>query len=64
MRAAEHGHSMEAEARRILQTALAESPRPPVRNLYQSIHARFAVLGGVDLDLPPREPVRKPPRFD
>jgi plasmid stability protein len=64
VRAAEHGHSMEAEARRILQTALGESPRPPARNLYETIHARFAALGGVDLDLPPRQPVREPPRFD
>ncbi len=64
VRAAEHGHSMEAEARRILQTALGESPRPPALNLYESIHARFAALGGVDLDLPPREPVREPPQFD
>ena len=28
VRAAEHGHSMEAEARCILQTALGESRRP------------------------------------
>jgi plasmid stability protein len=53
VRAAEHGHSMEAEARRILQTALVESPRPPAQNLYERIHVRFAALGGVDLELPP-----------
>jgi plasmid stability protein len=64
IRAAAHGHSMEAEARRILQTALRESPRPPERNLYERIHARFAAIGGVDLDLPLREPVREPPRFE
>jgi antitoxin FitA len=64
IRAAEHGHSMEAEARRILQSAVGESRRPPERNLYDRIHARFAALGGVDLDLPPRAPVREPPRFD
>jgi plasmid stability protein len=64
VRAAEHGHSMEAEARRILQSALGEGRRPPERNLYERIHARFAALGGVDLDLPPRERVREPPRFD
>jgi plasmid stability protein len=64
IRAAEHGRSMEAEARRILQTALGESPRSPERNLYERIHARFAALGGIDLDLPPRAPVREPPRFD
>jgi plasmid stability protein len=59
VRAAEHGHSMEAEARRILQTALGEPPSPPAPNLYERIHARFAALGGVDLDLPPRELVRE-----
>jgi antitoxin FitA len=63
VRAAEHGHSMEAEARRILQMALAESARRRrERNLYERIHARFVRLGGVDLDLPAREPAREPPR--
>jgi len=65
VRAAERGHSMEAEARRILQTALTASVRPTARNLYERIHARFAALGGADeLVLPPRDPVRDPPRFD
>ena len=54
IRAAEQGRSMEAEARRILQTALAEPLHPARHNLYERIHARFAALGGVDLDLPPR----------
>ena len=62
IRAAEHGHSMEAEARRILQMALAGSgKRRRERNLYERIHARFARLGGIDLDLPAREPPREPP---
>ena len=64
VRAAEHGHSMEAEARRILQVALSGSTRAPGRDLYERIHARFAPLGGVDLTLPKREPAREPPRFD
>lgn len=63
VRAAEHGHSMEAEARRILQTALS-TRRSPGPNLYERIHARFVALGGVDLDLPPREATRAPPRFE
>lgn len=61
-RAAEHGRSMEAEARSILEAALG-GPRPTGQNLYERIRARFAPLGGVDLDLPPREPVRERPRF-
>ena len=64
VRAAEHGHSMEAEARRIPQTALKGTSRSPGRNLYRRIHVRFAALGGVDLELPPREPARDPPGFE
>jgi antitoxin FitA len=64
VRAAEHGRSMEAEARRILRAALSGAERPRASNLYERIHARFAPLGGVELELPPREPDRKPPSFD
>ncbi|PPQ25895.1 FitA-like ribbon-helix-helix domain-containing protein [Rhodopila globiformis] len=64
IRAAEHGHSMEAEAHRILQAALQASPRRRARSFYDRIHDRFAALGGIDLELPPREPGREPPRFD
>jgi plasmid stability protein len=63
VRAAEHGHSMEAEARRILQTAL-DGTRPASRSLYERVRARFDPLGGIELDLPPRQPAREPPRFD
>ena len=64
VRAAQHGHSMEAELRRILQDTLREPEYPPATNLYQRIRARFAPLGGVDLELPPREQAPDPPRFD
>jgi plasmid stability protein len=64
VRAAQHGQSMEAEARVILQTVLAPQEAPRVRHLYDRVRARFAPLGGVDLELPSREPVRDPPRFD
>jgi plasmid stability protein len=63
VRAAQHGHSMEAEVRDILQDTLNQPERPAV-NLYQRIRSRFAPLGGVDLDPPPREPAPEPPRFD
>jgi plasmid stability protein len=63
VRAAQHGHSMEAEVREILQQTLKEPERPEV-DLYQRIRSRFAPLGGVDLDLPPRELAREPPRFE
>ena len=64
VRAAQHGHSMEAELRRILQDALREPERPAAANLYQRIRARFAPLGGVDLELPLREQAPAPPHFD
>ena len=58
IRAAEHGRSMEEEAREILRVAVGE-PRPPV-DLGRAIHARFAALGGVELTLPERGPMRPP----
>ena len=65
-RAAQHGRSMEAEARRILQDAVGggEQSPPPERSLYQMIRDRFEPLGGVDLELPPREAWREPPSFE
>ncbi len=63
VRAAEHGHSMEAEARRILRVALATETRSGP-NMAERIHARFAAIGGVELELPPRELARDPPTFD
>ena len=62
VRAAENGRSMEQEAREILKHALEKAV--PVRNLGSAIHARFAPLGGVELEIPPRQPMRDPPRFD
>jgi antitoxin FitA len=62
IRAAEHGRSMEEEAREILRQAIGK-PAPP-ENLGEVIRRRFAALGGVELDLPPREPMPGPPRFD
>jgi plasmid stability protein len=63
IRAAENGRSMEQEARDILRAAL-DQEFPPEKNLASAIRARFAPLGGVELDLPPRQPMRKPPQFD
>ena len=62
VRAARHGRSMEEEAREILEAALrAESPQR--RNLAESIRRCVAPLGGVELAIPSREPVRRPPKF-
>ncbi len=62
IRAAEHGRSMEEEAREILRQAIGKPTAP--KNLGEAIHRRFAALGGVQPDLPPREPMPEPPRFD
>jgi antitoxin FitA len=62
IRAAEHGRSMEEEARNILRKEVGE-PAPPA-NIAAAIRARIAPLGGVELKLPPREPMREPPRFE
>jgi plasmid stability protein len=63
VQAAVHGRSMEEEARDILRCALNVELTPP-RNLAEEIHLLFAPLGGWELDLPPREPMREPPTFD
>jgi plasmid stability protein len=63
LRAAQHGRSMEAEAREILKTSLTRQARAR-RGLADRIHARFSALGGFDLPKIPREPMRPPPAFD
>lgn len=85
IRAAEHGHSMEQEARDILRAALArpetgedvvrrararfEASDPPQtgEESYRAIRARVEPIGGIELgelEMPPRGPMREPPRFD
>lgn len=61
VRAAEHGRSMEEEAREILRSALAAQK---TGGLVDSIRRRFAAAGFVELKLPRREPMREPPDFE
>ena len=62
IRAARHGVSMEEEARRILSAALASGVREDSgASLYAAIRARVDRIGGIDLELPAREPPREPP---
>ena len=41
-----------------------DEERPLTKGLGTEIHELFKSLGGVELELPPREPMREPPRFD
>jgi antitoxin FitA len=59
MRAASHGRSMEQEAREILKCALSQPEEPP-KDLGKAIRDIFAPLGGVELQIPPRGPIRDP----
>jgi len=63
VRAANHGRSMEAEAREILRSALTASSRSN-GNLAEKIRRRFAPLGGIELSLPKRDALRRPPGFE
>ncbi len=62
VRAAEHGRSMEEEAREILRSALVQ--KAASGSLSQRIRRRLAPFGGVDLKIPPRDAMREPPKFE
>ncbi|MDZ7771729.1 MAG: hypothetical protein U5K31_03170 [Balneolaceae bacterium] len=59
IQAAQHGHSMEEEVRSILRAALAKEPEH-TDNIVDAIRKRFAPLGGIELPVLPRKPMRKP----
>ena len=68
IRAAEHGCSMEQEARDILQRVL-DGAVPTGGNETEMgmgaiLHEFLKPFRGVELDILPREPMREPPRFD
>jgi antitoxin FitA len=62
MRAAHQNRSMEDEARDILRTVLAQEPATS-ENLADVIRKLIKPLGGIELSLPPRGPMREPPDF-
>ncbi len=62
VRAAEHSRSMEEEVRVILREAVSDRHSGP-RDLAKFTRECFAELGGVELELPPRGPMREPPDF-
>ena len=61
VRAAHNSRSMEDEARTILRMALAEDTAS-ARDLASAVNSRFKALGGVELRLSAREPMREPPK--
>lgn len=60
MRAAEHGHSMEQEARAILRRELQGDETPGLGTLAKML---FGERNGIDLEPHPPVPVRAPPDF-
>ena len=52
---------MEEEARTILREAVDREPEP--ENPARLVHECFAPFGGVELEPPPREPMREPPNL-
>ena len=62
VRAAQRGHSMEAEARAILQSAL--DSREQRESLVGIMRDLLGPKHGLELQLPPREQGRDPPSFE
>jgi antitoxin FitA len=62
VQAAQNGRSMEEEAREILR-ALLRVAASEESGLGESIRKRFATFHGVELRMPKREKIRKPPMF-
>ncbi len=62
IRAAHHDRSMEDEARDLLRCALSQQSTSTVA-WGTRISQRFAQFGGVELEVPAREPLREPPDF-
>lgn len=62
VQAARNGRSMEAEARAILAAGVGGVQEQA--GLGTRIHARFAALGGVDLELPERTELVRPVIFE
>ena len=63
VRASAQGRSMEEEVRLILAEAV-DRETAPAEGLGTAIHELFKPFGGIELELPPREPMREPPCFE
>ena len=60
--AEEHGRTLQEEVQDILRRGIKNKAVP--QKIGTEIHRRFAAIGGVDLELPKRDPMPDPPRFD
>jgi plasmid stability protein len=60
--AVSHGRTMEDEARNILHEHFKESA--PVGGMGDRMHARFAAIGGIELELPSRKGAGRAATFD
>ncbi len=58
--AARNGRSMEEEVRRILSRFVYQESE---NGLGSAIVAQFSAVGGVELEIPPRSPMRPAPQF-
>jgi len=64
-RAATKGHSLEEEVRQTLRQSVEREPRPVTgAELYRRIREIVEPVGGIELDIPPRRPARKPPTLE
>ena len=64
-RAASRGHSVQQEAKAILEVALPRSTRADNESLYAYVRSLVEPLGGIDdLEIPMRDIARDPPTFD
>lgn len=63
LRAASHGRSMEDEVHDILRTVLAQEGDEG-RSLIEAIRSRIEPLGGVNLQIAPREGMPVAPRLE
>ncbi len=64
IRAARRGRSLEEEVRQILLRAASDGDPARPTNLAAEIAAITDPLGGIELDIPEREPPRPLPPFD
>ena len=62
VRAASYGTSMEQEAREILKAGLRSNAVPRL-NLAEAIRRHIEPLGGVELEIPERQPVCSPSKL-